>query len=243
MTACIFGIRNLTKEYSGRKVLDIGELDLEKGKITGIIGPSGAGKSTLLYILNGLEKATGGEITFDGRKLKGETDIETRRQMSMVFQKPAVFSTTVYENMSYGLKLRGMDKALIKERVSELAEFIGLEDKLRQKAVTLSGGEAQRLSLARAIIHRPKVLLLDEPTANLDPANVAMIEKLILHTNKEYNTSIVIVTHNMFQAKRLSDSVVFLMNGSIIESGETQKVFDSPEDMRTLDFIEGRMIY
>ncbi|HYE81773.1 MAG TPA: ATP-binding cassette domain-containing protein [Clostridia bacterium] len=239
----IFIIKNLTKVYGEKKVLDIDELKLSEGSITGIIGPSGAGKSTLLYILNGLEKATSGKIFFDGKELKGEPDIETRRHMSMVFQKPAVFNTTVYENMAYSLKLRGMQKAQVKDRVHELAKLTGLEDKLRQKAATLSGGEAQRLSLVRAIIHKPRVLLLDEPTANLDPANVAMIEKLILYVKEEYKTSIVIITHNMFQAKRISERLVFLLNGSIVESGDTREIFSSPKDSRTLDFIEGRMIY
>lgn len=239
----LFSIRNLTKIYSSKKVLDIEELDLEEEKITGIIGPSGAGKSTLLYILNGLEKATSGRIVFDKKELKSEWDIETRRQMSMVFQKPTVFNTSVYENMACSLKLRGVSKTETKDKVLELAKLVGLEDKLGQKAVTLSGGEAQRLSLARAIIYRPKVLLLDEPTTNLDPANVAMIEKLILYIKIEYKTSIVIVTHNMFQAKRLSDNVVFLLNGNVIESGESDQIFSSPKDDRTLDFIEGRMVY
>lgn len=239
----IFSIRNLVKEYNGRKVLDIEELDLEKGRVIGIIGPSGAGKSTLLYILNGLEKPTSGKITFYGAELKKDPDIDTRRQMSLVFQKPIVFNTSVFENMAYSLKLRGLPKDEIRGKVIELARLIGLEDKLRQRAVTLSGGEAQRLSLARAIIHRPKVLLLDEPTANLDPANVAMIEKLILHAKIEFKTSIVVVTHNMFQAKRLSDNLVFMLGGSIIESGVTHEVFGNPKDSRTLDFIEGRMIY
>ncbi len=239
----IFNIMKLVKEYSDKRVLDIEELNLEDGKITGIIGPSGAGKSTLLYMLNGLEKVTNGKIVFDGKELKSEPDIETRRQMSMVFQKPIVFNTSVYENMAYSLKLRGLPKMEIQDKVLKLASFIGLEDKLRQRAVTLSGGEAQRLSLARAIIHKPKVLLLDEPTANLDPANVAMIEKLILHAKIEYKTSIVLVTHNMFQAKRLADNVVFLLNGNVIESGESAQIFSSPQDARTLDFIEGRMIY
>ena len=239
----IFSIRNLTKVYSEKKVLDVEELDLEEGKITGIIGPSGAGKSTLLYILNGLEKATSGKIVFDGKELKNEPDIETRRQMSMVFQKPTVFNTSVYENMAYSLKLRGINKKDTRDKVLELAKLIGLEDKLRQKAVTLSGGEAQRLSLARAIVHKPKVLLLDEPTANLDPANVAMIEKLIFHAKTEYGTSIVVITHNMFQARRISEKLVFLLNGSIVESGEAHEVFTDPKDSRTLDFIEGKMIY
>ena len=239
----IFSIAKLVKEYKDNKVLDIGELDLEEGKITGIIGPSGAGKSTLLYILNGLEKATSGKIVFAGKELKGELDIDTRRQMSLVFQKPTVFNTSVYENMAYSLKLRGFPKDQIKDKVLEFAKLIGLEDKLRQRAVTLSGGEAQRLALARAIIHKPKLLLLDEPTANLDPANVAMIEKLILHAKTEYKTSIVVVTHNMFQAKRISETLVFLLNGSIVESGDTKEIFSNPKDSRTLDFIEGRMIY
>lgn len=239
----IFSIRKLVKEYSDKKVLDIEELYLEEGKITGVIGPSGAGKSTLLYILNGLEKATSGKIVFNGKELKSEPDIETRRQMSMVFQKPTVFNTTVYENMAYSLKLRGMQKGAIRGKVLEVAKLIGLEDKLEQKAATLSGGEAQRLAIARAIIHKPKVLLLDEPTANLDPANVAMIEKLIFHTKTEYKTSIVVITHNMFQAKRISEKLVFLLNGSIVESGDAQEIFNKPKDSRTLDFIEGRMIY
>ncbi len=239
----IYSISKLVKEYGDKKVLDIEELNLEEGRITGIIGPSGAGKSTLLYILNGLEKSTSGKIVFDGKELKSEPDIETRRQMSMVFQKPTVFNTTVYENMAYGLKLRGMPKVDTRGKVLELAKLIGLEDKLKQKAVTLSGGEAQRLSLARAIIHKPKVLLLDEPTANLDPANVAMIEKLIFHAKTECKTSIVVITHNMFQAKRISEKLVFLLNGSIVESGDAQEIFNRPKDNRTLDFIEGRMIY
>ncbi len=239
----IFSIENLVKEYEGKRVLKIEELKLEAGKITGIIGPSGAGKSTLLYILNGLETPTIGKIVFDGKELENEPGIETRRQMSMVFQKPIVFNTSVYDNMAYSLKLRGVPKGEIQNRVLEIARFIGLEDKLGQKARTLSGGEAQRLSLARAIIYKPKVLLLDEPTANLDPANVAMIEKLILHAKNEYKTSIVIVTHNMYQAKRLSDNVVFLLNGDIVESGESAQVFGNPRDIRTQDFIEGKMIY
>lgn len=239
----IFSVKALTKEYSGKKVLDIEELEIEEGSITGIIGPSGSGKSTLLYVLNGLEKATSGEIVFNGKKIISEPDIEARRQMSMVFQRPTVFNMSVYDNMAYSLKLRGFPKEEIRNRIIEISKFIGIEDKLRQRAVTLSGGEAQRLTVARAIIHRPKVLLLDEPTANLDPANVAMIEKLILHANSEYKTTIIAVTHNMFQAKRISKQLVFLLNGSIVESGEAKEVFSQPKDSRTMDFIEGKMIY
>lgn len=243
MTEYIFSIRKLVKEYESKKILDIDELKVEKGKITAVIGPSGAGKSTLLSILNGLEASTGGQIEFEGKLLGKKPDIETRRQMSMVFQKPVVFNTTVFENIAYSLKLRGMTSTETAKRVEELSELIGLKDKMKQKAKTLSGGEAQRLTLARAMVFRPKVLLLDEPTANLDPANVAMIEKLIMHAKTEYGTSIIIVTHNMFQAKRISDNVIFLLSGNVIESGESAQLFNDPQDARTLDFIEGRMIY
>lgn len=243
MTEHIFSVKGLVKEYENKKVLDIGELHLEKEKVTAIIGPSGAGKSTLLSILNGLLDATAGYMEFDGKPLGKKVDMETRRQMSMVFQKPVVFSTTVFENIAYSLKLRGLKSSEIAKQVKYVTELIGLKEKTRQKANTLSGGEAQRLALARAMIFKPKMLLLDEPTANLDPTNVAMIEKLILHTKTEYKTSILIITHNMFQAKRLSDNTVFLLSGNVVESGETAQVFNNPRDSRTQDFIEGRMIY
>ena len=161
----------------------------------------------------------------------------------MVFQKPVVFNTSVYKNIAYGLKLRGIPKGEITESVEEILELTGLKDRMKQKARTLSGGEAQRLNLARAMVFKPKVLLLDEPTANLDPANVAMIEKLIMHAKTEYGTSVIIVTHNMFQAKRISDNAVFLLNGSIVESGKSAQLFSKPQDSRTMDFIEGKMIY
>jgi len=243
MSEHIFTVRDLVKEYGSKRVLDISELSFDKGRITSVIGPSGSGKSTLLYILNGLDTASEGFIEFDGRIIDKKPDINDRRLMSMVLQKPVVFNTTVFENIAYSLKLRKAAKKEIAERVSSIAELIGLQDKLSQRASTLSGGEAQRLALARAIIFRPKVLLLDEPTANLDPANVAMIEKLIMHAKTEYGTSIIIVTHNMFQAKRISDSVVFLLNGKVVESGDAAEFFSRPRDQRTLDFIEGKMIY
>lgn len=243
MTEYISSIKGLVKEYDNKKVLDISELHIEREKVTAIIGPSGAGKSTLLSILNGLLDATTGQMVFDGKLLGKKIDMETRRQMSMVFQKPVAFNTTVYENIAYSLKLRGMRSSEIVKQVEYVSELIGLKEKIRQKANTLSGGEAQRLTLARAMIFKPKMLLLDEPTANLDPANVAMIEKLILHTKTEYKTSIVIITHNMFQAKRISDNTIFLLNGNVVENGKTAQVFNSPQDARTQDFIEGRMIY
>lgn len=163
--------------------------------------------------------------------------------MVMVFQKPLVFTTTVYENLAYGLKLRGIKKEQIREKVEEMLEITGLKDKSHQKANTLSGGEAQRVAIGRALIVRPKVLLLDEPTANLDPANISIIEELIKFGKNNYGLSVIIVTHNMFQAKRLSDNTMFMFNGKIIEYDTTENLFNSPKNKTTRAFINGEMIY
>jgi len=241
----IFQIKELSKEYNGKKVLDIKELNIEQGKITAIIGPSGAGKSTLLHILNCIEPPTEGKLIFDGDVLNWQKrlDINLRRQMAMVFQKPVVFNTSVYENVAYGLKLRKLPERIIKERVNEILELVGLKELAQQKARTLSGGEAQRVAMARAIVMRPKVLLLDEPTANLDPANIIMIEELIQLAKTAYNATVIIVTHNMFQAKRFADYVIFLLNGSVVEVGTAAKIFNQPEDERTQAFICGDMVF
>lgn len=241
----VYSINGLSKEYGGRTVLDIKELYIYREQITAVIGPSGSGKSTLLQILNYIEMPTKGNIVFDGITFpaQGSLKIETRRQMAMVFQKPVVFNSTVYENIAYSLKLRKMPKDIIKERIEEISEIIGLKDKLKQNAKTLSGGEAQRVAVARAIILRPKVLLLDEPTANLDPANITIIENLIRHANHNYKTTIIIVTHNMGQAKRLANQVIFLLNGNVLEYGDAKKIFAEPENSQTRAFVNGEMIY
>lgn len=240
----IYNVSNLYKEYNGKAVLDIENLNIEREKITALIGPSGAGKSTLLQILNFIESPDKGNINFDGLDLNiNKLDINIRRQISMVFQKPILFNSTVYENIAYSLKIRKKPKNVIKERVEEIVNLIGLTDKANQNALTLSGGEAQRVAMARSIIIRPKVLLLDEPTSNLDPANIVLIEKLIKHAKSEYKTSIIIVTHNMHQAKRLSDNVVFLLDGKVVEYGQADQVLLNPENKKTHAFICGEMIY
>lgn len=244
MTEYIFKAEDLKKEYGGKTVLDIEEMNIEKGKITSVIGPSGAGKSTLLHLLNGIEAPSSGSIWFENTKL-GEKALalSIRRSMVMVFQKPLVFTASVYENLAYGLKLRGMKKEDIRQRVEEMLHITGLKDKRHQKANTMSGGEAQRVAIGRAIIVRPKALLLDEPTANLDPANITIIEELIKFGKINYGLSVVIVTHNMFQAKRLSDNTIFMLNGRIEEYGTTENLFHSPKNETTGAFINGKMIY
>jgi tungstate transport system ATP-binding protein len=241
----IYRVSELYKKYGDKTVLNINQLDINRSEITAIIGPSGAGKSTLMQILNFIEPPTEGRISFDGKdfSLLNSLKIETRREMVMVFQKPAVFNSSVFDNIAYGLSLRKLSKNIIKQRIDEIVDVIGLKDKLNQNAKTLSGGEAQRVAVARAIVLKPKVLLLDEPTANLDPANITVIENLIKHANSNYKTTIVIVTHNMNQAKRLAHQVVFMLNGNVVECGEAGVIFSEPVNNLTRAFINGDMIY
>lgn len=241
----IYCVRNLFKEYSGKRILEINELNIPKYEITTIIGPSGAGKSTLLSILNHIEKPTSGTIIFDGNEFprKGDLDIKTRRLMAMIFQKPVIFNNSVFENIAYGLKLRKQPRTDIKEKVEDIAVIIGLRDKLKQNARTLSGGEAQRVAIARAMILKPRVLLMDEVTTNLDPANVGLIENLIKHANCDYKITIVLITHNMNQARRLSNNVIFLLNGKMVEYGDVNAILNEPNNQITRNFVNGDMIW
>lgn len=241
----MYEIKGLEKEYEGKKVLEIEHLQLEKGNIYGIIGPSGVGKSTLLRILNLLEKPDAGEIYYQDR-LVGDNKKERlnlRLSMTMVFQHPTVFNDTVYNNIAYGLRIRKIKSKEIQAKVRNALEFLDMEGYEKRQALTLSGGEAQRVSLARAIVLEPSVLLLDEPTASLDPYNVSVLENIIQYLNEKKGITIILVTHNMFQAKRLAHETIFLSEGQIIEKQPTQDFFNNPKDERTKAFIEGKMIY
>jgi tungstate transport system ATP-binding protein len=226
-------------------VLNIERLVLRRGFIYGIMGPSGTGKSTLLRILNLLESPTSGMIRCDGKALSGSgrERLAQQRKMTMVSQKPVLFKSSVWDNVAFGLKVRGYGKGKIKEKVQQLLEQVGLSELSRQHAATLSGGEAQRVALARAVAFEPEMLLLDEPTANLDPTNVEIIEHLVLQLNRLTGITIVIVTHNVFQARRIAGEVIFLHEGRVVERGTTETVFSAPQDPRTRAFVEGRMIY
>ncbi|UNC91960.1 phosphate ABC transporter ATP-binding protein [Candidatus Contubernalis alkalaceticus] len=220
-------------------------MTINEGKIYGIIGPSGCGKSTLLRLLNLLIKPTTGTISFNESSvpLNRSTALSFRRKMTLVFQNPTLFKTSVRENIAYGLKARGINGEEIHKKVSLLLEKIGLQEVADQQALSLSGGEAQRVALARAVAFDPKILLLDEPTANLDPTNVEVIENLVVELNKTLGITIIIVTHNIFQARRITDCTIFLYDGKIVEMDDTEKIFTSPQDPRTKAFVEGRMIY
>jgi len=240
----ILEIQHLYKKYSDKYVLEDINLEVGRGEFFTVIGPNGAGKTTLLRLIDLLDSPTDGKIIFDGidtTKCSETEKIYLRRRMAIVFQNPVLFNTTVFENVAYGLKIRGVDKLTIRKKVMKVLELVGLADLWNRRATTLSGGEAQRVALARALVIEPEVLLLDEPTANLDPRNTAIIEKVILNVNKERKTTVVMATHNMFQAKRLAHRIAFLFYGKIIEIGKPEEIFTSPKDPRTEAFIKGEI--
>jgi tungstate transport system ATP-binding protein len=239
----IYRLKNLTKVYDGRLVLNIESLEIYRGEVLALVGPSGSGKSTLLRVLNFLEPPNLGSIEFEGRVYNPDQspELEMRRWVVTVFQRPMLLNRSVWDNVAYGLRLRG--ERDVKPRVQQALVQVGLDALARQRASTLSGGEAQRVALARALAIRPKVLLLDEPTANLDPYNVGLIEGIIQRLNREQGISLVLVTHNIFQARRLAQRVVFLLDGKIIEAADTEQFFESPHEARTRAFIRGEMVY
>ena len=243
MKELIFRLREVRKSYQDRCVLNIEKLDIYKGEIFAVVGPSGAGKSTLLRLMNFLEKPTEGTIRFETHEFSPQLDIPLtiRRQVTTVFQSPLLLNRNVWANVRYGLALRGRNDS--DQRIEHVLEQVGLLEYANQKARTLSGGEAQRVALARAIVLNPQVLLLDEPTANLDPFNVSLIEENVRNLNRDMGTTIVVVTHNIFQAHRLAHRVAFLLKGEIIEIADVEKFFERPEDPRTSAFVRGEMIY
>lgn len=239
----IYRLRDVTKSYNGKPVLHVKQLEIKQGEILALVGPSGTGKSTLLRLLNFLEPPTGGQINFRGHEFSSSRPmpLSQRRRVTTVFQQPVLLNSTVQANISYGLRLRGRrnSTALINAALDQ----VGLTDVRQQKARTLSGGEAQRVALARAMVLQPDVLLLDEPTANLDPFNVRLIEEIITQVNRDHGTTLVIVTHNVFQARRLADRVALLLDGQIIEVADVESFFTAPQDSRTGAFVRGEMIY
>lgn len=243
MTETLFALRAITKQYGRRNVLQIDELDIRHGEILALVGPSGAGKSTLLRLLNFLETPTTGSITFRGQEVTGQraVPLDVRRRVTTVFQRPTLLRRSVHANVAYGLRLRGQRNATAE--ISATLEQVGLAELAQQPARTLSGGEAQRVALARAMVIDPDALLLDEPTANLDPYNVGIIERIVSTRNRERQTTTVLITHNIFQARRLAHRVAFLLDGRIIEVAPAEEFFQAPRDQRTQAFIKGEMVY
>jgi len=231
-------MEKLTKEYERRTVLDIGELLIEDGALCGIIGPNGAGKSTLLNLIAGLMKPTAGSLLY-GEEMSASAPY---RNMTMVFQTPYLIRTTVEKNIAYPLKLRGWGNMQIEERVRELTEDLGLVDFRKQKSWKLSGGETQKVALARALSFRPKLLLLDEPTANVDPSTTAEIERMLKKINEKEGTTVILITHNLVQARRLCDEVLFMNQGKVVEYGASEKILREPEHELTKQFVAGELL-
>lgn len=239
--------RNL-KVVLGREILSIEKLDIKQGKRYAIVGASGSGKSTFLRVTNLLQKPTNGSMTILGEIMteKGTSRrkvLEIQRQMVYVSQKPVMFDLSVAENVAMGLKFRGVDNATIAKEVDRCLAAVGLTGYQERSATTLSGGEAQRIALARALILRPQILLLDEPTSNLDPFNIQIIEEAVIQIHQQMKVTLLMVTHNLQQAGRVGDEIIFIHQGKMVEMQEKQAFFESPQTQELSDFISGRMIY
>ncbi len=233
-------VKGLYKGYDEKAVLKNINIQVKKGEALAIIGPTGAGKTTLLRLLNLLERPASGEIYFDGidtNNQPGKIKLNLRRRMAMVFQKPVVFDTSVFDNVAYGLKVRGKDKTSRDENVESALEMVGLSGYENRSAPTLSGGEVQRVALARAMVTEPEVLLLDEPTANLDAKSVDVIEELVSRIIHEYNTTVIMATHDMSQGRRLADWICVLMKGEIMQVGTPYEIFNKPQNEDIADFV------
>ncbi len=249
MSTAKMAIEGLDLYYGQFHALKDMNLDIYANEITAFIGPSGCGKSTLLRSLNRMNdlvegcKITG-KVTLDNTDIYREFDVNLlRKRVGMVFQKPNPFPMSVYDNIAYGPRTHGIRSkakldAIVEDSLRKAAIWDELKDRLKKSALGLSGGQQQRLCIARALAVQPEVLLMDEPTSALDPISTIKIEELAMDLKKDY--TIVMVTHNMQQATRVSDKTVFFLLGEIIESGKTEELFSMPKDKRTEDYITGR---
>jgi len=227
--------------YGDRCVVDVPDLEIRSGEILGIVGPSGAGKSTLLRLLNFLESPTHGSVGHAGSSGGAEISLTARREVTTVFQRPMLLRRSVAANVRIGRKLRGLDTR--GHTTERWLDRLGLSDLADAPARTLSAGEAQRVAFARALAVEPSVLLLDEPTGNLDPYNVGLLEHIVQTENSERGTTVVVVTHDVFQAKRLADRTALMVSGKVAEIGETRRFFAAPTLTETAAFLRGDLPY
>lgn len=246
----IINIKNLNLFYSDKKAINKCNMDIKKNTVTAIIGPSGCGKSTLLRSINRMNDFIS-TFSIDGKVLFNNTNIyskkinatELRKSIGMVFQKPNPFPKSIFENVAYGLKIQGIkDKNILDKRVEKSLKQAALWEEvkfdLNKSALALSGGQQQRLCIARALAVEPSILLMDEPTSALDPIATAKVESLISELKEFY--TIIIVTHNMQQASRISDYTAFFYMGDLIEFDRTEKIFTKPKKEKTQNYITGR---
>ncbi len=249
MENCKLNIENLDLFYGDFQALKSINMRIPENEITAFIGPSGCGKSTLLKSLNRMNDLVEGcritgKVTLDGQDIYGKMDVsDLRRRVGMVFQKPNPFPMSIYDNVSYGPRTHGIHKKtqldeLVERSLQGAAIWDEVKDRLKKSALGLSGGQQQRLCIARALAVEPEVLLMDEPTSALDPISTSKIEDLAQELKKRY--TIVIVTHNMQQAVRISDKTAFFLLGEVVEFDETERLFSQPQDKRTENYITGR---
>jgi tungstate transport system ATP-binding protein len=218
-------LKNVTKTYGAKTVVDAVNLKVYEGEILALLGPNGSGKTTILKILSFIENPTVGEVNFLGEKINFKNTEKLRLESTLVFQKTIVFSTSVYNNVAYGLKIRKMPKETRDAEVKKALEVVKLGGFEKRSAKKLSGGEQQRVAIARALVLKTKLLLLDEPTANLDPKNAGILEEVIGTVNRENKVTIVMATHNMFQAKTLPHRIALMDEGKITEVGAPADIF------------------
>ena len=245
----IMNIENLDLFYGDFQTLKNVNMEIEKNEITAFIGPSGCGKSTFLKSLNRMNDMVAGckitgKVTLNGQDIYKGMDVnDLRRRVGMVFQKPNPFPMSIYDNIAYGPRTHGIrNKAKLDEIVEESLRNAAIwdetKDRLKKSALGMSGGQQQRLCIARALAVKPEILLMDEPTSALDPISTSKIEDLCMELKKDY--TIVMVTHNMQQAARISDKTAFFLLGEVIEYGNTDQIFSMPKDTRTENYISGR---
>ena len=230
---------NLGQRRGGKDILKSVNLRVERGEVYALIGPTGAGKTTLLRLIDMLDTPAAGKILIDGADMTAseKTRLEARRRMAFVLQKPVVFNLSVYDNVAYGLKWRGLDRRTIHEKVDGILETVGLTEYRNRNARTLSGGEMQRVAIARAVATRPEVLLLDEPSANLDPVTSAKIEDLITDIIKRDVITVIVATHDMAQGQRLADKISVLVSGEVVQTGGVKEIFTSPRNQQVAEFV------
>ena len=246
----LIAVQHLNLWYGDHQALHDITMDIPAHQITALIGPSGCGKSTFLKSINRMNDLIPGcriegTITYDGQNLYGsDVDVtQLRTKIGMVFQKPNPFPMSIYDNIAYGPRIQGIRSRakldqIVEESLRAAAIWDETKDRLRKSALGISGGQQQRLCIARALAVKPDVLLMDEPTSALDPISTGKIEELAMHLKEQY--TIIIVTHNMQQAVRISDLTAFFLLGKLVETGDTDQVFTNPRDKRTEDYITGR---
>jgi tungstate transport system ATP-binding protein len=236
----VYRLEGVERRYGASFALHIERLEIVAGETFCLLGPTGAGKSTLLRLLSGLERADEGRTWFAGQELNGSLPVRLQRQMATVHQRPLLLQRSVRANVEYGLNAR---KAADPTRIDAILARLGLRPLAAKAARTLSGGQAQLVALARALVLQPDVMLLDEPTANLDPAHVALVEETVAQYRRERPLTVVWATHNLFQARRVAARVGLLLNGGLVEVAGAAEFFDQPRDARTAAFVQGKMVY